>query len=112
MIKQDNKETHKKFMSGALAASAIFLALYLLYHFSVTEPVRYQKQGLIRTVYFTILISHTILAIVILPMIIKSVYHALKEQFDSHRKIAKWTLPLWAYVSITGVVIYIMLWGF
>ena len=112
MIKQNSKENHKKFMMGALAASAVFLALYLFYHFTVSEPVRYQKQGLIRTVYFTILISHTILALVILPLIGKSVYHAFKEEFEAHRKIAKWTLPLWSYVSITGVVIYIMLWGF
>lgn len=110
MIRQGKKESHKKLMAGALAASVVFLTLYLLYHFSVSEPVRYQKQGLIRIIYFTILTSHTILAAIIVPLIIKSVYHAVKGQFEAHRKIAKWTLPLWAYVSITGVVIYIMLW--
>ena len=112
VIKQDQKETHKKFMSAALAASAVFLTLYLLYHFSIDEPVRFQKQGFIRTVYFTILISHTVLAVLIVPMIGLTVFRALKAQHEKHKKIAKLTLPLWAYVSITGVVIYIMLWGF
>lgn len=110
LIKNGNREGHKKFMFGALAASAIFLALYLVYHFSIDEPVKYQGEGFIRLVYFTILISHTILAVVILPMIITSVMRALKGEDEGHKKIARWTFPIWSYVSLTGVIIYLMLW--
>ncbi len=112
LIKGGNRLGHKKFMLTALGASAIFLALYLIYHFSIDEPVRYQGEGFIRMLYFTILITHTVLAVVILPMIIVSVKRALKGEDEKHKKIARITFPLWSYVSLTGVVIYFMLWGF
>lgn len=96
-------------MIGALSASAIFLCLYLIYHYVNPEPVHYQKQGFIRYVYFTILISHTILAVLIVPFILKTVYHAVKNQFEKHKAIGRWLFPVWSYVSITGVIIYIML---
>ena len=81
---------------------------YLTYHFHVGS-VRFQGQGPIRTVYFAILISHTILAAAIVPLVLITVSHGLRERFDRHRRIARVTLPLWAYVSVTGVVIYWML---
>ena len=111
-IKNKNEKMHKLFISGALTFSFLFLVLYLVYHFSIGEPVKYSETGFIRTVYFTILISHTILAIVILPLIIKSIYHAVKDQREKHKKIVRITFPIWAYVSVTGVIIYLMLWGF
>ena len=98
---------HKKFMISAFAVSSAFLVSYLLYHFRVGH-VAFQGQGWIRPVYFTLLTSHTILAIVIVPMIIVTLRRAFLERFDKHRRIARWTLPLWFYVSITGVIVYLM----
>jgi putative membrane protein len=98
---------HKKFMISAFAVSSAFLVSYLLYHFRVGH-VAFQGQGWIRPVYFTLLTSHTILAIVIVPMIIVTLRRAFLERFDKHRLIARWTLPLWFYVSVTGVIVYLM----
>jgi putative membrane protein len=98
---------HKKFMISAFAVSSAFLVSYLLYHFRVGH-VAFQGQGWIRPVYFTLLSSHTILAIVIVPMIIVTLRRAFLERFDKHRRIARWTLPLWFYVSVTGVIVYLM----
>lgn len=98
---------HRAFMIAALIASSAFLCCYLYYHYHV-GIVRFQGTGWSRPVYFTILISHTILAAVIVPMIIITLSRALRERFDRHRVIARWTFPLWLYVSITGVVIYFM----
>ncbi|MDH4262814.1 MAG: DUF420 domain-containing protein [Spirochaetia bacterium] len=109
LIKAGNKTGHRIFMGIALLASAGFLAMYLFYHYNTTEPVHFQAQGLIRYIYFTILITHTILAVIIVPFIIKTVYHAIKDQPEKHKKLARWVLPVWCYVSFTGVVIYIML---
>jgi len=111
-IRAGNKETHKKLMLGALIASAIFLVMYLFYHYTNEAPTKYQGIGFMRTVYFTILISHTILAVVILPLIVTTVFHAFKDNTEKHKKLAKWTLPLWAYVSVTGVIVYLMLYQF
>jgi uncharacterized membrane protein YozB (DUF420 family) len=99
---------HRAFMIAALVTSSVFLGCYLYYHYHVGS-VRFQGTGWSRPVYFTILISHTILAAVIVPMIIITLARALRERFDRHRVIARWTFPLWLYVSITGVVIYLML---
>jgi len=109
LIKSGNKTGHRIFMVLALSASIGFLALYLFYHYTVSEPVYYQKQGFIRYVYFTILISHTILAVIVVPFIIKTVMHIIKNQPEKHKATAKWTLPIWSYVSVTGVIIYLML---
>ena len=98
---------HKAFMIAAFLTSTAFLISYLLYHYRVGHVV-FQGQGWIRPVYFVLLTSHTILAIVIVPMIIITLRRAWLERFDKHRIIARWTLPLWMYVSVTGVIVYLM----
>ena len=108
LIRRGQRLAHKRVMLAALASSATFLVSYLTYHAHVGS-VPFQGQGPIRTVYFTILITHTILAVVIVPLVLITTAHALNERFDRHRRIARVTLPLWAYVSVTGVVIYWML---
>jgi len=95
-------------MLSALTASTLFLISYLTYHFQVGS-VPFQGQGWIRWIYFTILISHTILAAVIVPLVLLTLFRALKGNFERHKRIARWTLPLWLYVSVTGVVVYWML---
>jgi uncharacterized membrane protein YozB (DUF420 family) len=107
-IKRGRMAAHRAFMIAALACSTIFLACYLYYHWHVGS-VHFQGQGWSRPVYFSILISHTILAAVIVPMIIITLSRALRERFDRHRAIARWTYPLWMYVSVTGVIVYFML---
>ena len=99
---------HRACMVSALVCSAAFLVSYVIYHLQVGS-VRFQGQGLIRPIYFTLLLSHTILAVVIVPLVIITVRRALRSQFELHRRIARWTLPLWFYVSITGVLIYFLL---
>lgn len=95
-------------MLGALATSAAFLASYLTYHFQVGS-VRYTGQGPWRTLYFAILISHTVLAVVIVPLVLMTLTRALRARFEAHRAVARFTLPLWLYVSVSGVVVYWML---
>jgi uncharacterized membrane protein YozB (DUF420 family) len=107
-IKHGRMAAHRAVMIAALASSSIFLACYLYYHWHVGS-VHFQGQGWSRPVYFSILISHTILAAVIVPMIIITLSRALRERFDRHRAIARWTYPLWMYVSVTGVIVYFML---
>ena len=99
---------HKKLMVTAFFVSCAFLISYLIYHYRVHHVVLFQGQGWIRLVYFTILISHTILAVVIVPLIIITLRRAFLEKFDKHRAIERWTLPLWFYVSVTGVIVYFM----
>ncbi len=99
---------HRAFMIAALATSTAFLACYTYYHAHVGD-VRFHGHGFIRPIYFGILITHVVLAAVIVPMVIITVSRALRARFDRHRVIARWTFPLWLYVSITGVVIYVML---
>ena len=108
LIRRGHRLAHKRVMLAAVACSALFLVSYLTYHYHVGS-VRFQGQGPIRTVYFAILISHTILAAAIVPLVLITVSNGLRERFDRHRRIARITLPLWAYVSVTGVVIYWML---
>jgi len=108
MIRSGRREAHRRFMLGALVTSTVFLASYLTYHFQVGS-VRYQGQGPLRTLYLTILLTHTVLAVVIVPLVLVTVARAWKGDFPAHRRIARITLPLWAYVSVTGVVIYWML---
>lgn len=107
-IRQKKKVLHKKMMFTALATSTLFLISYLIYHYSVGS-VKFTGQGSVRTVYFTILITHTILASAVPPLAIITLVRALRERFDRHKVIARWTLPIWLYVSVTGVIIYIML---
>jgi putative membrane protein len=98
---------HKTFMIAAFLTSTAFLISYLAYHYRVGH-VAFQGQGWIRPVYFTLLLTHTVLAAVIVPMIIVTLRRAWLERFDKHRLIARWTLPLWLYVSVTGVIVYLM----
>jgi putative membrane protein len=98
---------HKALMISAFAVSSIFLGSYLLYHYRVGH-VAFQGQGWIRPVYFTLLLTHTVLAVVIVPMILVTLRRAWLLKFDRHRIIARWTLPLWFYVSVTGVIVYLM----
>lgn len=107
-IRQKDKAAHRFCMIAALITSALFLISYLIYHYHAgSKP--FTGQGAIRTVYFTILLTHTVLAVVIVPLVFITLFRALKARFDKHRNIARWTLPLWFYVSITGVMIYLML---
>jgi uncharacterized membrane protein YozB (DUF420 family) len=108
LIRQGRREAHRKVMLAAFATSVLFLICYLVYHFQVGS-VRFQKTGLVRTVYFTILISHTVLAAAVPPLAIVTLSRALKARFAAHRAIARWTLPIWLYVSVTGVMVYWML---
>jgi uncharacterized membrane protein YozB (DUF420 family) len=107
-IKNGKMKVHKAFMISAFAVSTVFLASYLIYHYRVGHVV-FQGQGWIRPLYFALLISHTVLAIVIVPMILVTLRRAWLEKFDKHRIIARWTLPLWFYVSVTGVIVYVLL---
>jgi uncharacterized membrane protein YozB (DUF420 family) len=107
-IRAGKRELHKKLMVTAFFVSCAFLVSYLIYHYRVHQVVLFQGHGWIRPVYFTILISHTILAVVIVPVIIITLRRAFRERFDKHRVIARWTLPLWFYVSVTGVIVYFM----
>lgn len=99
---------HRVAMSAAFLTSTAFLVSYLVYHFKVGS-VPFQGQGWIRPVYFTLLLTHTVLAAAVPPLAIITLSRALREQFDRHRRIARWTLPIWLYVSITGVVVYWLL---
>lgn len=107
-IRNGRREIHKRLMVSAFAASAVFLLGYVLYHYAHGDT-QYQGQGTIRIVYFSVLISHVLLSIVMLPMILTTFFLAARERFAAHKRLAKWTLPIWLYVSITGVLIYFML---
>jgi putative membrane protein len=107
-IRRRNIAVHKGFMLSACATSALFLLSYLTYHSHVgSRP--FPGQGNVRLVYFAVLVSHTVLAAVIVPLVLLTLYRAWAMQLQRHRRLARWTLPLWFYVSVTGVVIYVML---
>jgi uncharacterized membrane protein YozB (DUF420 family) len=108
LVKQRRLVAHRRVMKAALASSGLFLVSYVVYHLEVGS-VRFQGQGPVRTVYFTILLTHTVLAVVIVPLVLITVVRAQRGQFERHRRIARVTLPLWAYVSVTGVAVYWML---
>ena len=101
-------EAHKKTMGLAVLVSVAFLISYLTYHF-LYGSTPFEGTGWVRTLYFTILISHTILAIVVVPLVIRTVLLILRNQVEKHKAIARWTFPIWLYVSVTGVVVYWML---
>jgi len=108
LIRKKRITAHKRSMIAACCTSALFLISYLTYHyFHGSTP--FTVQGWVRPVYFSILISHTILAAAIVPLALITLIRALRERFDQHRRIARWTLPIWLYVSATGVIIYFML---
>ena len=107
-IRSGKRELHKKLMVSAFIVSCAFLVSYLVYHIRIHQVIHFAGHGWIRPVYFTLLLSHTILAIVIVPLILITLRRAWLEKFDKHRRIALWTLPLWFYVSVTGVIVYLM----
>ncbi|MFN7938130.1 MAG: DUF420 domain-containing protein [Bryobacteraceae bacterium] len=108
LIRNGKREAHKKVMVTAFGTSILFLVCYLVYHAQVGS-VRFQKEGWIRTVYLSILLTHTVLAAAVPFLAVVTLRRGFAARFDKHRKIAKWTLPIWLYVSVTGVVIYWML---
>ena len=107
-IRSGRIAVHKAFMISAFVVSSIFLASYLDYHIRVGKAVLFTGQGWVRPVYFTLLISHIVMAAVIVPMILITLRRAWLQRFDRHKIIARWTLPLWFYVSVTGVIVYLM----
>src|SRR6187401_3360308 len=107
-IRRGDRQKHKACMIAALVTSSLFLTSYVIYHAQVGS-VPFKGTGWIRTVYFAVLIPHVILAAAIVPPVLITVSRALSAKYDKHRRIARWTLPLWLYVSITGVIVYVML---
>ncbi|HKR02030.1 MAG TPA: DUF420 domain-containing protein [Pyrinomonadaceae bacterium] len=114
LIRRRRIEAHRKSMTAAFIASTLFLISYVLYHSLVAYylgqgPTRFKGEGLVRPVYFTILITHTVLAVAVVPFVLVTFARGLRRQDERHRRIARWTFPLWLYVSITGVVVYLFL---
>jgi len=107
-IRNGRIQAHRNCQVTAVVTSTLFLVSYLTYHYH-HGATRFAGQGLVRPLYFTILITHTILAVVIVPLIVVTLYRAARGDFIRHRRIARWTLPLWLYVSVTGVIVYVML---
>jgi putative membrane protein len=101
-------QAHRNCQLSAVATSSLFLISYLTYHY-YHGATRFTGQGIVRPFYFIILTTHTILAVVIVPLILVTLYRAARGDFVRHRRIARWTLPLWLYVSVTGVIVYLML---
>ena len=108
LIRAGRREAHRKTMTAALTCSALFLVSYLAYHAQVGS-VRFTGTGAARTVYFAILLTHTVLAVAVTPLAVTAFVLARRGRFATHRKLARWTLPVWLYVSVTGVVVYLML---
>lgn len=108
-IKRGKVTAHKRCMIAAFCVSAAFLACYLTYHFSVTATTKFPGTGIWRTIYLLVLIPHIILATGMLPFIFLTFYRAYRNDFERHVRVARWTLPIWLYVSVTGVVVYVML---
>jgi uncharacterized membrane protein YozB (DUF420 family) len=104
-IRRKRVVAHRFCMLAAFASSTVFLCCYLYYHFHA-GVIRFQGHGWIRPVYFTLLLSHTVLAIVVVPMVLVTLSRALRSDFERHRAIARWTYPIWLYVSATGVLVY------
>jgi uncharacterized membrane protein YozB (DUF420 family) len=108
LVRAGRLDAHRNVMLAACASSTLFLVSYLVYHAQVGS-VPFTRQGLVRPVYFTILVTHVILAAVTLPLALVTLSRGLRERFVQHRAIARWTLPIWGYVSITGVLVYVLL---
>ena len=107
-IRRQRQVAHRNCMIGAVLSSALFLTCYLIYHYNAGRTV-FRDPAWFRPIYLTILLTHTILAVVIVPLVLTTLYRAARRQFDRHKKIARWTWPIWMYVSITGVIIYFLL---
>jgi len=108
LIKHGRRTAHRNVMLAACGVSVAFLVSYLVYHAQVGS-VRFTKQGPIRTIYLTILLTHTVLAALIVPLAVVTLSRGLSARYDRHRRIARWTMPIWLYVSVTGVIVYVML---
>lgn len=108
LIRSGRRDQHRAVMIAAFVSSALFLICYLVYHAEVGS-VPFTRQGFVRPLYFTILLTHVVLAVVVLPMILLTMTRGLKGRFREHRKIARWTFPVWMYVSVTGVLVYVLL---
>jgi putative membrane protein len=107
-IRGGNRDAHRKAMLGAVTASVLFLVFYLT-RFALTGTHRFAGEGMARVVYLVILFSHMVLAVVVVPLVLRLLYLAFKERFQEHRRLARWTFPVWMYVSVTGIVVYLML---
>ena len=108
VIKKGNRELHEKLMKFAIVCSILFLVMYVAYHMT-SDSTPYGGEGVLRYIYFFILITHIILSIAIIPLVLITYVKALTKQFDKHRRIAKITFPIWLYVAITGVIVYLMI---
>lgn len=108
MIRKRRIKAHLKCQLAAVICSTLFLISYLTYHY-YRGDTRFLGQGIVRPFYFTILITHVILAIIIVPLVLVTLYRAWRSNFVKHKQIARWTLPIWLYVSVTGVIVYLML---
>lgn len=111
-IKNKNQLLHRKLMIAALISSALFLICYVTYHIMIKGVTKYQGQGILRPIYFSILLTHTPLATLMVPFILTAFYFALKGDFQKHVRLTVWVWPVWMYVSVTGVLIYLMLYIF
>ncbi|MDQ3289723.1 MAG: DUF420 domain-containing protein, partial [Bacteroidota bacterium] len=107
-VRNKNIKWHRYSMVTAFTLSAFFLISYVTYHYQAA-PTRYGGEGTLKMVYYVILITHIVLAAVIVPLVLLSVYFAVSDQIKRHRKIARWTFPIWLYVAVTGVVVYFMI---
>jgi len=107
-IKKGNRATHQKLMTSAIACSVVFLVMYVAYHMTA-ESTSFGGEGIIKYVYFFLLITHIILSVTIIPLVLFTYVRALSGQFDRHKKLAKITFPLWLYVAVTGVIVYLMI---
>ena len=107
-IRRRRIEVHRRFMLAAFATSSLFLISYVTYHLTA-DPVKFRGMGWIRPAYFTMLITHVTLAIVLVPLVLVTLIRALRGRFEAHRRLARWTLPIWLYVSVTGVTVYVAL---
>jgi len=110
LIRRKRIQTHRRVMIAAFVTSSVFLVCYIVYHVQVgAKSTHFLKTGAVRTAYFTLLTTHTVLAAAVPVLAIITLSRGLKKRFDAHRRIARWTLPIWLYVSVTGVVVYLML---
>jgi putative membrane protein len=107
-IKNGNRKFHERLMTTAIALSIVFLVMYVAYHMT-TDSTKFGGEGMIRNLYFFILITHILLSIAVIPLVMITYVRALANKFDKHKKIAKITFPIWLYVAVTGVVVYLMI---
>jgi uncharacterized membrane protein YozB (DUF420 family) len=117
LVRRGRIEAHRRAMLAAFIVSTAFLASYVTYHTLLAYylgqgPTRFRGEGFVRPVYFTVLLTHTVLAVAVVPFILLTLRRGLRRQDERHRRLARWTLPVWLYVSVTGVVVYAMLYHF